>query len=162
MFAREFLPKEADCPLFVNADLIAAGLSPFAPKAAAMRAGRIMLEEIDAHARLGENFAFETTLSGVIFARRIPSWQSQGYRLKLVFLSLPNVELAISRVAARVAQGGHDVPEDVIRRRFHSGLRNFKKIYKPIVDEWILYDNSAPAPLILDQGGKLEQEEQTS
>jgi len=98
----------------------------------------------------------------VIFARRISSWQSQGYRLKLIFLSLPNVELAISRVAARVAQGGHDVPEDVIRRRFHSGLRNFNEIYKRIVDEWILYDNSAPAPLILEHGGKLEHEEQTS
>jgi len=74
LLAREFLPREADCPLFVNADLIAAGLSPFAPKAASMRAGRIMLEEIDTHAKLGENFAFEATLSGVIFAQRIPSW----------------------------------------------------------------------------------------
>ena len=105
-FAREFLPNEADCPVFVNADLIADGLSPFAPDVAALRAGRIMLEEIKAHARAGANFAFETTLSGFMYARLIPRWQGQGYRIKLLFLSLATPELAIARVATRVAQGG--------------------------------------------------------
>src|SRR5207249_4946478 len=85
-FAREFLPNEAGCPVFVNADRIAAGLSPFAPETAAVRAGRIMLDEIKAHARAGDNFAFETTLSGLMYVRLIPQWQRQRYRVKLVYL----------------------------------------------------------------------------
>jgi predicted ABC-type ATPase len=105
-FATEFLPHEAECPVFVNADLIAAGLSPFAPEAAGLRAGRIMLKEIEAHAQAGVSFAFETTLSGLRYARLIPGWQRQGYRVKLFFLSLGTPELAVARVAARVAQGG--------------------------------------------------------
>src|SRR5438876_8150763 len=91
-FAREFLPTEADCPVFVNADLIAAGLAPFSPEAAAFRAGRLMLEEIKNHVRLQESFAFETTLSGLMYARLIPKWQDLGYRVKLIYLSLPNPE----------------------------------------------------------------------
>src|SRR5438046_2777444 len=116
-FAQEFLPNEAGCPLFVNADLIAAGLSPFQPDAAAFRAGRVMLAEIDDHARLGINFAFETTLAGRTYAGRIPRWRADGYHVKLMFLSLPNVEMAIDRVARRVQGGGHNVPSDVIHRR---------------------------------------------
>src|SRR5665647_1783091 len=114
-FAREFLPTDADCPNFVNADLIAAGLSPFAPDLAAFKAGRVMLEAIADHARLGESFAFETTLSGVTYAQMIPVWRIAGYTVKLIFLSLPDVEIAIERVATRVIQGGHNVPEEVIR-----------------------------------------------
>lgn len=153
-FASQFLPHEADCPVFVNADLIAAGLSPFAPGAAEVRAGRIMLGEIKGHARRGENFAFETTLSGLIYARLIPRWQEQGYHVKLVYLGLANVELAVARVAARVAQGGHSVAENVIRRRFIGGWRNFNETYKDLVDTWVHYDNSGPQPMILDQGAK--------
>src|SRR5438876_7097544 len=89
-FAREFLPNEADCPIFVNADLIAAALAPFSPEAAAFRAGRLMLEEIDNHVRRGESFAFETTLSGLMYARLIPKWRQLGYRVRLIFLSLSN------------------------------------------------------------------------
>lgn len=149
-FAREFLVREAACPVFVNADLIAGGLSPFAPEMSAVRAGRLMLDEISAHARAGRSFAFETTLSGRLYARMIPPWRRAGYRVKLVYLRLVNVELALSRVAARVRQGGHAVPSEVVKRRFVAGWRNFEIVYKPLVDEWILYDNSADRPVVID------------
>jgi guanylate kinase len=103
-FALEFLPNEAGCPVFVNADLIAAGLAPFQPEKSAIRAGRLMLEEIKAHIFKGVSFAFETTLSGRGYARMIPEWRRKGYRIKLIFLMLPNVEIAIERVATRVAR----------------------------------------------------------
>jgi predicted ABC-type ATPase len=154
-FAREFLPNEADCPVFVNADLIADGLSPFAPEVASLRAGRIMIEEIKAHAQTGTSFAFETTLSGLMYARLIPHWQRQGYRVKLVFLSLATPELAVARVAARVAQGGHNVTEPVIRRRFAAGWHNFQQQYKLLVDAWAHYDNSNERPMLVEQGTNL-------
>ncbi len=105
-FALEFLPKEAGCPDFVNADLIAAGLSSFDPTRAAIRAGRVMLAEIHAHARRRESFAFETTLAGRAYAPLIRRWREDGYIVSLMFLSLPDVDLAIARVSARVAHGG--------------------------------------------------------
>ncbi len=148
-FAEEYLPNEADCPVFVNADLIAKGLSPFQPDAAAFRAGRLMLSQIHEQARKGESFAFETTLSGRGYARWIPRWQAQGYRIKLFFLRLPTPEMAITRVKQRVREGGHDVPEDVIRRRFHSGWRNFEEVYRVLADEWVLYDNSGDIPRVV-------------
>ena len=151
-FARHFLPREADCPAFINADLIAAGLSPFRPEAAALRAGRILLAEISSKVARSESFAFESTLAGRGYARSIPRWQAAGYHVKIVFLSLPDAELAIARVAARVAQGGHDVPEDAIRRRFKTGLDNFRRIYRPLADGWVLYDNSGAQPVLLEWG----------
>ena len=151
-FAREFLPREAECPDFINVDLIAAGLSPFDPQRAARRAGRLMLLEIARRVRAGESFAFETTLSGKNYARLVPQWQSVGYHVTLMFLSLPTVELAIARVAARVAQGGHDVAETVIRRRFDVGMRNWENVYRQLVDSWALYDNSEPTPRLIASG----------
>jgi len=150
-FAREFLPNEADCPNFVNADLIAAGLSPFAPELAAFKAGRLMLEEIASHVKRGESFAFETTLSGLTYAQMIPVWRSSGYAVELAFLSLSDVEIAIERVAIRVRQGGHNVPEEVIRRRFSHGIRNFER-YKLLVDSWQLYDNSDIPTILIEEG----------
>lgn len=152
-FAREYLQKEAHCPDFVNVDLIAAGLSPFAPRRAAIRAGKIMLSEIKRRIRKGESFAFETTLSGHIYARWIPEWRRSGYRVRLIFLSLPDAETAIERVAARVAQGGHDVASRDIRRRFASGLSNFAEIYRELVDKWEQYDNSGSTPLLISEEG---------
>lgn len=152
-FAREYLLKEAHCPDFVNVDLIAAGLSPFDPDRAAIRAGRIMLSEIERRVRKGESFAFETTLSGHGYARLIPRWRSEGYRVKLIFLSLPSPDIAIARVAARVAQGGHHVASGVVVRRFHSGLRNFQDIYKELVDKWEWYDNSGYTPKLISEEG---------
>jgi len=145
-FAREFLPQEAHCPDFINADLIAAGLSPFNPETAALHAGRLMLEEMASRLADGRSFAFETTLSGVTYARRISEWKRLGYHIKLIFLSLATVDMAVARVSARVAQGGHGVPEAVIRRRFEAGLRNFDRVYKPLVNTWVHYDNSGPLP----------------
>lgn len=150
-FAREFLPNEANCPTFVNADLIAAGLSPFAPELAAFKAGRLMLEEIAAYVKRGESFAFETTLSGLSYAQMIPVWRSSGYAVELAFLSLPDVEMAIERVAMRVKQGGHNISEDVIRRRFTHGISNFER-YKLLVDSWQLYDNSSTPAVLLEEG----------
>jgi len=153
-FAKEFLPNEASCPLFVNADLIAAGLSPFDPAAAAWQAGRIMLEEIRRHAGSGASFAFETTLAGRRHARMIPSWQAAGYEVHLIFLRLHDADLAVARVAVRVAQGGHDVAEDVIRRRFAKGWANFQDVYRKLVDSWQLYDNSGEQAVLVDEGTK--------
>ena len=111
-FATEFLPNEADCPTFINADLIAAGLNPFQPEMSAFRAGRLMLEMIDDYVSRGESFSFEVTLSGRGFARMIPMWQEQGYWVKLYFLRLPSADMAVERVGHRVRRGGHHVPED--------------------------------------------------
>ncbi len=151
-FAREYLMKEAHCPDFVNVDLIAAGLSPFNPGRAAIRAGRIMLSEIQRRVRKGESFAFETTLSGHVYARMIPEWRNSGYRVRLIFLQLPDPKMAISRVKMRVAQGGHKVSSKVVRRRFDAGLRNFQDVYKHLVDKWEWYDNSGNTPKLISAG----------
>lgn len=149
-FAREFLPNEAACPVFVNADLIAAGLAPFAPETAAVQAGRLMLAELDRHARTGASFAFETTLSGRAYLRHIRQWQRAGYRVELIFLQLNHADEAVARVQQRVRQGGHDIPEAVIRRRFAAGLKNFHQHYAAAVDAWALYNNAGETPVLLD------------
>lgn len=113
-----------------------------------------MLEEIDRRIRTRTSFAFETTLSGVTYANRISRWQELGYWVELVFLKLDSVELALARVAARVSQGGHAIPEETVRRRFVSGWTNFETLYRPRVDEWVLYDNSDVTPVELASGVK--------
>ena len=128
----------------------AAGLAAFAPETAAIRAGRLMLEEITLCAARDDSFAFETTLAGVGWLNRIRQWRERGYRVSLYFLCLPNVEAAIERVAFRVRQGGHDIPETVIRRRFASGLANFQLHYKMAVSDWMLYDSSGSEPVLLE------------
>ena len=153
-FALEYLPNEAGCPIFINADLIAEGLSPFAPDVVSMRAGRLMLEEIQRYVRSGISFAFETTLAGRRYAQLIPRWRKTGYRVHLVFLRLENEELAIARVAVRVAQGGHNVPKEVIRRRFRQGVNSFEGTYSRLVDSWELYDNSGEQPLLIAEGSQ--------
>ena len=153
-FARSFLPVEAGVPRFINADAIAAGLAAFAPETAAIRAGRLMLEEIELCVRRGESFAFETTLSGLTYLRHIADWRAQGYRVSRYFLSLPTPETAIERVASRVRQGGHGVPEPVIRRRFSGGLANFQDYYKMAVSDWMLYDNSGSEPVLREWSDK--------
>lgn len=154
-FARSFLPEEAGLPRFINADAIAAGIAAFAPETAAIRAGRLMLAEIAHCAQLGNSFAFETTLSGLGYLSHIKQWRAQGYRVSLYFLSLPNVDAAIARVAERVQQGGHDILEPVIRRRFTAGLSNFQNRYKKAVTEWALYDNGGGEPVLLEWGENL-------
>lgn len=151
-FAEELLPRDPDCRLFINADLISAGLSPFDPERVAFKAGRLMLEEIRDNIRRGHSFALETTLSGKGYARSIPYWQARGYRVKLFFLGLASPDLAVARVRQRVASGGHGIPEKVIRRRFHAGERNFRDVYRPIVDAWAVYDNSGRIPVLVEEG----------
>jgi predicted ABC-type ATPase len=151
-FARTYLTREGECFNFVNADLIAAGLSPFRPEVAAVRAGRLMLEEIARLFAERTNFAFETTLSGRTYAAMIPQWQAAGYRVNLIYLKLRSYRLAQDRVRDRVAQGGHSIPADVIRRRFLAGWRNFQTLYRTLVNHWELYDNSGEAPALLAIG----------
>ncbi len=151
-FAREFLPFEADCPIFVNADLIAAGIAPFQPETVAFRAGRLMLQELAHHSAERCSFAFETTLSGRTYARMIDTWRANGYTVKLIFLSLASADEAVARVANRVRQGGHHIPTETIRRRFESGLIHFRDTYRHRVDFWQLFDNSGDSPLLIEEG----------
>lgn len=153
-FARNFLANETDYLTFINADLIAAGLNPLQPENEAMRAGRLMLQMLDERVKAGDSFAFETTLSGRGYARMIRTWQAQGYEVKLVFLSLPSAEVAISRVNRRVREGGHRVPDDVIRRRYEAGRQNFESFYRDLADDWALYDNSGNTPILLAEGSR--------
>ena len=141
-FVRTFLPRYVSIPHFVNADLIAAGLAPFAPDTAALRAGRIVLEEIRRLVGERAHFAFETTLAGLSYAPMLRQFRGQGYEVYLYFLWLPDVALNVSRVAERVRQGGHNVPEADIQRRYRRGIANFLHVYRPLTDFWIVYDNS--------------------
>lgn len=150
-FAREYLPGEPEGVRFLNADLIAAGLSPFDPDRAALRAGRLLLSLVDEAVAQRESFTVETTLSGRSYARAVPQWQAAGYTVTLIFLALPDVETAIARVTERVRQGGHNIPVPTIRRRFEAGRNNFETVFKPLVDEWLLIDNAGDAPVLIDR-----------
>jgi predicted ABC-type ATPase len=154
-FADEFLPHYAECDEFVNADLIAEGISPFAATGAAFRAGRLMLEQIHLLAQRRIDFAFETTLSGKSYLPLLRNFKGQGYTLHLFYLWLPSIELALARIADRVRQGGHNVPEAIVRRRFNKGLRNLFHFYRPLLNSWLILDNSTDRPRIIageDQG----------
>ena len=151
-FAREFLPKDAGIVHFVNADLIAGGLSPLKPELAALAAGRLVLRELDRLAAARLDFAFESTLSGTTYLGRLRRWKSAGYRVEIVFLKVHSVQLALRRIAARVRQGGHDVPRDDVLRRFDRGWANFQSVYRSLSDAWTVYDNSGDAPLLLERG----------
>ncbi|MEQ8958229.1 MAG: zeta toxin family protein [Coleofasciculus sp. C2-GNP5-27] len=151
--APALLPVTLGVTEYVNADTIAQGLSAFAPERAAFRAGRIMLERLQQLANERVNFAFETTLASRSFAPWIANLRQNGYRFHLFFLGLPNPELAIARVQERVSLGGHDVPEETIRRRYHAGIRNFFQLYRPLADSWFFYDNaSMEVPRLLAAG----------
>jgi predicted ABC-type ATPase len=127
---------------FVNADAIAAGLSGYAPGAAAISAGRIMLARLRELAHARADFAFETTLASRTFAPFLRTLRGEGYEVNVLFLWLSNPAVAVRRVKSRVAEGGHSVPEDVVRRRYQRGLENFFALYRPLADRWRLYDNS--------------------
>ena len=150
--------NEASCPRSINADLIAAGLNPFQPEKAAIPPGRLMLKTIHDTVSAGESFAIETTLSGRIYARMIPEWREFGSFVRLHFCGLSTPEKAIERVAQRVREGGHDVPQEVIRRRMAKGWRNFLATYRRMVDEWILYDSTNSPPVIVERGSNPRQQ----
>jgi len=139
-FAKQYLAHLKTSMPFVNADMIAAGIAPLSPESAALLAGRLMLEEMGRLVQQKKSFAFETTLSGMGYAKKLSSWSALGYSIRLVFLTLPDEQYAIDRVRARVTQGGHDIPEVVIRRRFRAGYRNFERVYKTLADAWYVVD----------------------
>ena len=136
---------------FVNADLIAGGLSPLRPELAAIAAARIVLREIPRLATAKVDFAFETTLSGLTHVPRLRALRRSGYRIEIVYLRLRSARLALSRVAARVRQGGHDVPRRDVIRRFSRSWRNFDRIYRLLADSWAVYDNSGDDPRLLER-----------
>lgn len=150
--APELLQGELAVNEFVNADVIARGLSAFDPDRAAIAAGRVMLGRLDELAHLRETFAFETTLASRSFAPWLRDLRSSGYAVHLFFLWLSSPELAMQRVADRVRSGGHDVPADTIRRRYRGGLRNFFSLYQPIVSSWTVYNCSGPRSQLVAEG----------
>ena len=145
------LPEMLNCKEFVNADEIAKGISPFQPENAAIDAGKIMLNRIKELIKLQIDFSFETTLSARHFMSLIKEAQNKGYFVTLVFFWLNSVELAIQRVKIRVSEGGHNIPENTIRRRYRTGITNLTKLYIPLCDYWMIIDNSeAPFSLIAE------------
>jgi len=150
-FARDFLPTEADIVNFVNADLIATGLSPLKPDQAAVAAARVFIGEIDRLTRAHQSFAFESTLAGVGYQKRLRRMKRDGYVLEIVYLKISSLQLALRRIAARVKQGGHNVPRADVLRRFDRSWNNFRDLYRPLADKWSVYDNSGSAPVLLEQ-----------
>ena len=149
--ARRYLPEDEGVVHFVNADLLAIGLSPLKPGLAAMRAGRLVLQQLDHFAARRVDFAFETTFSGLGYVRRIRAWKRAGYKIEIVYLKLQSTGLALRRIAARVREGGHDVPRSDVMRRFSRGWENFKRIYETLADVWTVYDNSGREPRLLEK-----------
>ncbi len=150
-FAREFLPKDAGVVHFVNADLIAGGLSPLRPESAAIAAGRLYLTELDRLAKARLDFAFEATLSGLVYLARLRRWKAASYRIEIIFLRLSSPRLALWRVAARVEQGGHNVPRADVLRRFARSWNNFQRAYRPLADAWSVYENSGDIPRLQEE-----------
>lgn len=142
-FANRFLPSTEGDLVFVNADEIARSLAnePLTPAQRDLRAGRLMLREIDRLVAARAEFMFETTLASLTYATRIPEWRAKGYYVGLVYLRLPNIDASIGRVRRRVEAGGHGIPEEIIRRRFSRSLECLEQRYKRVVDEWYIYDS---------------------
>ena len=146
------LPDILDCKEFVNADEIARGLSPFQPDNTGIQAGKLMLKRIKKLIEFGENFAFETTLAAKSYVNLVESAKQKGFQVTLLFLWLYSPELAVSRVKNRVKEGEHNIPEDIIRRRYKNGLINFFKLYMPITDNWMFINNSGENYEIIAEG----------
>jgi predicted ABC-type ATPase len=147
--ARRLLPNFLDVFEYVNADEIASGLSPFNPESVARQAGRLMLERLELLVQEGADFAFETTLAARSFAHFLRNCQADGYTINLIYFWLQTPELAIERVHRRVESGGHNIPEEVICRRYERGRKNLTQLYLPLCDKWIVYDNSRDDPLLV-------------
>jgi predicted ABC-type ATPase len=143
------LPEILNCKEFVNADEIAKGLSPFQPEKVSFEAGRIMLKRINELLETNENFAFETTLATKSYKSKVINAQEKKYTVTLLFFWLQNVDLAIERVKTRVTEGGHHIETEVIKRRYVNGIKNLFKIYIPIVDEVMIFDNSYGKPELI-------------
>lgn len=150
-FALEYLPKVALCRHFINADLIAAGLSPLAPEQQLLAASRLFLHEIEVHIAAGQDFAFETTLAGRSYLKLINRLQARGWRVELIYLALPNAEMSRLRVAEHVAHGGHDIPADAIARRFPRSLHNLFQLFSPQADQTFCFMNNNTVPELVFQ-----------
>jgi len=155
-FARTFLP-ELGCPHFLNADLIAAGLSPLSPTAGAIRAARLLLAEWDVLVTDKASFGFETTLSGRAYVPRLLHAREQGYRVNIYYLWLPTVKVALRRIQQRVAKGGHNVPAIDVKRRFRPSLENFFHLYLPLAEKGLLFDGSTRPPKLVAEIQKERQ-----
>jgi predicted ABC-type ATPase len=151
-FARDYLPLEVGCFEFINSDLIAAGISPLRPQAAAVRAARVVLSELKRLSSERVDFGFETTLAGRTYAAFLLDLKSKGYAIHLYYLWLPDVELHVRRVAERVRTGGHDVPEVDIRRRYERSLMNYFQLYRPLATTWTVVNNSSETPHVAARG----------
>ena len=136
------LPDILDCREFVNADEIARGLSPFNAGSVAIEAGKLMLQRIEELLEKNVTFAIETTLATRSYVNLVKRAQQQGYRVNLLYFWLSSPELAMKRVAERVSKGGHDIPEEIIKRRYTAGINNLFKLFMPVVDYWAIFDNS--------------------
>ncbi len=148
------LPELFNCREFVNADIIAAGLSPFNPESVALEAGQIMLQRIQELMKSGVDFAFETTLSTKSYISYINKAKEKGYEITLLYIWLPSVQQAFERVAERVENGGHNIPKHVIERRYHRGINNLIHLYIPICDNWIIVNNNEAATQVIANGNK--------
>ncbi len=150
-YVRRFLPQEMRCWEFVNADLIAAGLSPFRPASAEFEAGRIMVRRLQQLAAERKDFSFETTLSSYGYVSMLQEMRAVGYRIRLDFLWVPDLEITRRRVRSRVTKGGHDIPDEVQQRRFGKGIRLLADHYRPLINWWRLYDNTGESPHLVAQ-----------
>lgn len=148
-FAKEFLPNYAKCPNFINADLIAQGLSPFSPGQVSIKSGKLVLEQIREYSENGVDFGFETTMSGVTYLNYFKMLKDKGYKINIFFLWIPSSQLAVARVKDRVSQGGHNVPVGDIKRRFGRSMNKFFKEYRLLSDKWILFNNAEIRPRII-------------
>jgi len=151
-FAREYLPTLGGVIHFINADLIAAGLSPFDPALAAIAAGRLVLNELTRLAAARADFCFESTLSGLGYVKHIETWKASGYHIEIAFLQLASPKVALRRISSRVRQGGHNVAKEDVVRRFSRGWHNFETTYQQLADAWTVYDNSGQTPRLKDKG----------
>ncbi|MCB4755445.1 MAG: zeta toxin family protein [Elusimicrobia bacterium] len=158
-FAKEFLPSVAKCDLFVNADLIAQGLSPLSPVSANMKAGRLQLTQIREFALQRRTFAFETTLAGKTYSHLLRKLKEQGYEIHIYFLWVSSVELALKRIEERVKSGGHNVPEKDVRRRYKAGLINLFSLYQPLADSVTIVENSGSTPKLIASGNSEQFQE---
>jgi predicted ABC-type ATPase len=147
--SEELLPELLNCHEYVNADALAAALSPFAPETTTIQAGRLMLKRIHQLAEQRRDFAFETTMASRSFAPFIKQYQQQGYQIILLYIWLEDPNLAVVRVHDRVQEGGHFIPDDVVLRRYKRSMSNFLNIYTPLADRWLLYDNSFDLPIMI-------------
>ncbi|MBU1061755.1 MAG: zeta toxin family protein [Candidatus Omnitrophica bacterium] len=151
-FATKFLQDYVKCSNFVNADLIAHGLSPFSPRTAAIKAGKLVISQIHEFANAGVDFAFESTLAGKSNVNLFKELKIKEYKLHIFFLWIPNADLAITRIKDRVKEGGHNVASQDVRRRFKRSIDNFFKLYQPLIDSWMFFNNAGAVPVLIGKG----------